>query len=359
MSDALYLRPTAIAFGGSNGPAARPLAGGALSFAACETIVRRSGGGLERANLPLDELRAWSGPKGAEVKGWLERLSAPRPPFAGLAMERPWIMAVVNVTPDSFSDGGDRFDPAKAVEDGLAMREAGAAILDVGGESTRPGAAPVPPEEELRRVIPTVRELARQGALVSIDTRRARVMAEALEAGARIVNDVTALAGDPESLSLVAEAQVPVVLMHMQGEPRTMQNEPVYLDAPLDIYDWLAARVAACEAAGIGRARIAVDPGIGFGKTVDHNLQILDRLALFHGLGCPLVLGVSRKSFIGKISRGEPPKARVAGSLAAALAGLERGAQIVRVHDVAETRQAIEVWQAIGAAEPACLAEAG
>ncbi len=356
MSEAFYLRPAAIAFGDSNGPAARPLAGGALSFAACETLRRRPGGAVERATLGLGELRAGAEADGDRIKDWLERLSAPRPPFAGLAMDRPQIMAVVNVTPDSFSDGGDRFDTAKAVDDGLAMRDAGAAILDVGGESTRPGSAPVPLEEELRRVIPAVRQLADQGALVSIDTRRARVMAEAIDAGARIVNDVTALAGDPESLSLVAGSGLPVVLMHMQGEPRTMQQDPVYADAPLDIYDWLADRVAACEAAGIGRARIAVDPGIGFGKTVEHNLQILDRLALFHGLGCPIVLGVSRKSFIGKISRGEPPKARVAGSLAAALAGLERGAQVVRVHDVAETRQAIEVWRAISAAAPECLA---
>ncbi len=356
MSEGFYLRPTAIADAAANGPAARALAGGALSFAACETMRRRPAGGVERTTLALGELRAGAGADGDRIRSWLERLSAPRPPFAGLDMARPQIMAVVNVTPDSFSDGGDRFDPGKAADDGLAMCEAGAAILDVGGESTRPGAAPVPLEEELRRVVPTVRQLADQGALVSIDTRRAGVMAEALDAGARIVNDVTALAGDPESLPLVAGAGVPVVLMHMQGEPRTMQVDPVYADAPLDIYDWLAGRVAACEAAGIGRARIAVDPGIGFGKTVEHNLQILDRLALFHGLGCPIVLGVSRKSFIGKISRGEPPKARVPGSLAAALAGLERGAQIVRVHDVAETRQAFEVWRAISAAAPECLA---
>ncbi|HSR72046.1 MAG TPA: dihydropteroate synthase, partial [Kiloniellales bacterium] len=268
------------------------------------------------------------------------------------------IMGVINVTPDSFSDGGDRLDPGRAVADGLALREAGAEILDVGGESTRPGSEPIEPEEELNRVIPVIRGLAREGALISIDTRRARVMAEALDAGARIVNDVTALSGDPESLPLVARAVAPLVLMHMRGEPRTMQADPVYDDAPRDIYDWLAARIAACEAAGIPRARIAIDPGIGFGKTVEHNLQILARLALFHGLGCVVLLGVSRKSFIGRLSQGEPPKERVPGSLAAALAGLARGVQILRVHDVAETRQALSIWQAISeASDPA--AESG
>ena len=363
MSESFYCRPTAVAVGAAAGPGARPLAGGALSFGAVEAILRRRGGAIERETIALPALSEWLPRRdwsdAATLAQWLARLSAKRPPFAGLAMDRPQIMAVINVTPDSFSDGGDRFDHGRAVADGLAMMEAGAAILDVGGESTRPGAEPVPLEEELRRVVPTVCGLAAEGALVSVDSRHARVMAEALDAGARIINDVTALAGDPESLELAARAGVPVVLMHMRGEPRTMQRDPVYDDAALDIYDWLAGRVAACEAAGIGRERIAVDPGIGFGKSLNHNLQLLDQLAIFHGLGCPLLLGVSRKSFIGKLSLEEPPKARMPGSLAAALAGVERGVQMLRVHDVAETRQAIEVWRAIATAEPAVLAEAG
>ena len=277
----------------------------------------------------------------------MARLAEPPRRFAGLDLARPHVMGVINVTPDSFSDGGDHLDSGRAVERGLAMGEAGASLLDVGGESTRPGSAPVPVDEELRRVVPVVKGLAAQGAKVSIDTRRARVMAAALDAGASVVNDVTALTGDPESLPMVAQAQVPVILMHMQGEPGTMQKAPNYEDAARDIYDWLAGRVAACEAAGLVRELIAVDPGIGFGKTLDHNLQILDHLGLFRGLGCPILLGVSRKSFIGRLAGEERPKHRGPGSLAAALAGVARGVQILRVHDVADTVQALEVWGAI------------
>ncbi len=282
----------------------------------------------------------------------LEGLSAPRAPFAGLALDRPQIMGVINVTPDSFSDGGERFDPGQAVAHGLALAEAGAGILDVGGESTRPGAGAVPEAEELRRTIPVVKALADQGRVVSIDTRHARVMAEALAAGARIINDVTALTGDAKSLEVAAVSDAFIVLMHMQGEPQTMQRDPSYDDAALDIHDHMSQRISACEAAGIDRARLALDPGIGFGKTVEHNLQILDQMALYHDFGCPLMLGVSRKSFIAKLSRGEAPKQRLAGSLAAALAGLERGVQILRVHDVKETRQAIAIWDAIHGAAP-------
>ena len=355
MTHRLYLRPLDIAAA----PGARPLAGGPLHFGRCELIRRDGARVIAREIVAPDELAARAPDLAAEAAAWLDRLAAPRPAFAGLPMDRPQLMGVVNVTPDSFSDGGDRFDPGfdpgRAVADGLAMAEAGAALIDVGGESTRPGADPVSLEEELRRTVPTVRALAAQGVVVSIDTRRARVMCEALAAGARVINDVTALAGDPESLAAAAGSEAAVVLMHMRGEPRTMQQAPRYDDAALDIFDYLAGRLEACEAAGIPRERIALDCGIGFGKTAAHNLEVLEQLALFHGLGCPLVLGVSRKSFIGKLSRGEPPKARLAGSLAAALAGLARGVQVFRVHDVAETHQAIAVWSAIQAATPAAV----
>ena len=257
-------------------------------------------------------------------------------------------MGVINVTPDSFSDGGEALDPGAALERGRTMMEAGAAILDVGGESTRPGAVPVSEDDEMSRVLPVVRGLADLGFVVSIDTRRAAVMEAATDAGARIINDVTALTGDPRSLEVASSSGAHVVLMHMLGEPGTMQDDPRYEDAAGEVFDYLAGRVSACEAAGIDRGRIAVDPGIGFGKTLDHNLEIIRRLDLYRELGLPLVLGVSRKSLIAKMSRGEPPKERLPGSLAAALAGVTRGAGILRVHDVAETRQALEVWAAIG-----------
>ena len=278
------------------------------------------------------------------VEALLQRLSASRPPVAGLDLDRPRIMGVVNVTPDSFSDGGDRFDSGRAVADGLAMVEAGADIIDVGGESTRPGAAAVPIDEELRRVLPVVKALAEQGARVSIDTRRAQVMAEAATAGAAILNDVTALSGDPESVSVAAQSGLPVILTHMQGEPQSMQAAPRYNHVSLDVFDYLIERIGVCEEAGIPRSRLIVDPGIGFGKTLDHNLRLLSDLALLHGTGCAVLLGVSRKSFIAKIDGPCEAKARLPGSLAAMLNGIRQGVQIVRVHDVAETRQALAVW---------------
>jgi dihydropteroate synthase len=304
-------------------------------------------------------LQAWIGgtrePQRSEVENALRRLMTPRPPFAGLALDRPLIMGVVNVTPDSFSDGGDFAEPDAAIAHGFAMLQAGADLVDVGGESTRPGAPPVDPAEEIRRIVPVVRALAGRGAVVSVDTRHAIVMAAAIAAGARVVNDVTALAGDPASLAMAADAGVAVVLMHMQGEPRSMQAAPRYDDAPLDIFDFLVERLAACAGAGILPDRIAVDPGIGFGKTVGHNLELLSSLALFHGLGVALLLGVSRKSFIGKLAGGAPARQRLPGSLAAGLAGLDRGVQILRVHDVAETAQALALWKALNTAGESAL----
>ena len=323
---------------------AQPLAGGPLAFSLCEIVTEG-----ERALLPVGQARGWAAGRGQAdaFDAAILRLTSPRAAFAGLSLDQPRIMGVVNVTPDSFSDGGDFAEGGAAIAHGLALREAGAEILDVGGESTRPGAAPISVAEELRRVIPVVRALAAAGAIVSVDTRHARVMGEAIAAGAAIVNDITALTGDPASLDLLARSQASVVLMHMRGEPRSMQADPVYEDAPREIRDYLAGRVAACRAAGIPPARIAVDPGIGFGKNDKHNMALLRELAMLHELGVALLLGVSRKSFIGRLSRGEAPKDRLAGSLAAGLAGLDRGAQILRVHDVAETRQAIAIWQAL------------
>lgn len=328
----------------------RLLAGGPLSFSHCEAVWRTAEE-TRRSVQPLAEIGAWAerqapGQKIAAAR-ILERLTAPRRPLCGVSFERPCIMGILNVTPDSFSDGGDRADPEVAIRDGLAMLEAGADILDIGGESTRPGAEAVSLEEEEARVLPVVTALAKQGACVSIDTRHAAVMRAAVAAGARMINDVTALSGDPDSPAVAAESDVPVVLMHMQGQPQTMQRDPRYDNAALDIYDYLAARLEACAAAGIAAERLIVDPGIGFGKTLTHNLQVLEQIALFQGLGCPVLLGASRKSFIARLSHGEPAKERLPGSLAAILFALQRGVQILRVHDVAETVQAVSVWQAM------------
>ncbi|HYC03851.1 MAG TPA: dihydropteroate synthase [Azospirillaceae bacterium] len=321
---------------------ALPLAGGPLAFTLAEVPVRLETGIARRIATP-EELETM----GEAAERALVALTAPRAAWAGFAPGRPLVMGVVNVTPDSFSDGGDHDDPAAAIDHGRALMAAGADILDIGGESTRPGAEPVAPEREAARVVTVIRALAAEGAVVSVDTRHAAVMRQALAAGARIVNDVSALAHDPESLAVVAEAGCPVVLMHMRGDPRTMQRDPTYDDVALDVYEHLASRIDACRAAGIPPERIAVDPGIGFGKTVEHNLDLLRHTALFHGLGCPVLVGVSRKRFIAALSRDEPPKERLGGSLAAGLAALDQGAGILRVHDVAATAQAVAMWRAL------------
>lgn len=268
------------------------------------------------------------------------------PSFAGLSLDRPRLMAVLNVTPDSFSDGGEAFALEDAVRRGLAFLAEGADILDVGGESTRPGAEPVPVEEELRRVVPVIEALTAEGALVSIDSRRPEVMRAAVTAGARIINDVAALTGEG-ALDAAADLGVPVILMHMQGEPGTMQDNPTYGDVVAEVRDHLLARARACREAGIAAADIALDPGIGFGKTVRHNLSLLADLDVLAATGHAVVLGVSRKSYIAKIDRDVPPARRVAGSVATALAAWDRGVRIFRVHDVAEHRQALAVYGAI------------
>jgi dihydropteroate synthase len=279
-----------------------------------------------------------------------DALAPPAASWAGLPLDRPRLMGVVNATPDSFSDGGDRLDPGAAVAAGVAMAAAGADLVDVGGESTRPGAAPVDPAEEWRRVGPVVAGLVRAGVRVSADTRHAATMRRAIDAGAAAVNDVTALAGDPDALSAVAGSGVSVCLMHMRGDPRTMQESPRYADVVAEVRAFLAGRVRACLDAGIGPERICVDPGVGFGKTDDHNLALIRAAGAFAGLGVAVLYGVSRKSLVARLSRGEPPKDRLPGSIVAGLAALDAGAHWLRVHDVAETAQALAVRAALRAA---------
>ena len=276
----------------------------------------------------------------------LENLYKPRADFAGLEMAKPHLMGVINTTPDSFSDGGAHLAPATAIASGMAMWQAGASVIDIGGESTRPGAAPITRNQELARVLPPITGLARQNIRLSIDTRHAEVMTRACAAGAAIINDVEALRRDG-ALDAAAESGAPVIIMHMQGQPETMQDEPHYEFAPVDIYQFLEERIDAAVAAGIGKSHIAVDPGFGFGKTVAHNLQILNWLSLFHGLGVPILFGASRKSTIAKLSKDEPADQRLAGSLALAMAAYRQGAQLLRVHDVGETAQALAVEQAL------------
>ena len=284
----------------------------------------------------------------------LARLCAPRADFGGLSMASPRIMGILNVTPDSFSDGGQFLRPEAALMQARRMAD-GADILDIGGESTRPGAVEVDAEAEIARTAPVIAAL-RSGGLdlpVSIDTRKAAVAQAAFGAGATILNDVTALRFDPAMAAMAAALQAPVILMHSIANPQTMQDDPHYDDVLMDVYDALAARLAVAVAAGIPRDRLAIDPGIGFGKTLAHNLALLARLSLFHALGVPVLLGASRKRFIGTLGAEADAAKRLPGSLAVALAGVAQGVQMIRVHDVAETRQALSLWRAATKGEAA------
>lgn len=352
----LYLRPTAFVEApfGHDGQTLR-LAGGLLWFSAVELIATAGGRRVHQELVPverLDAALAQLSPSLADAaRAFLGRLTAPRAPLSlgerMLRFDQPHVMGILNLTPDSFSDGGRNTDPADAAGAAVDMAAAGAAIIDIGGESTRPGAKPVWEGDELGRVLPVIERLAASGAILSIDTRKALVMRDALKAGAHIVNDVSALTYDDGSASVVAQAGCPVVLMHHQGDPQTMQRDPRYGDALIEVYDWLEERVEAAVAAGIARDRIIVDPGIGFGKELRHNLDLLNGLSLFHGLGCPVLLGASRKRIIGALSNEAPVSERLGGSVALVMAGLAQGVQIIRVHDVAESVQALRVWRGL------------
>ncbi len=278
----------------------------------------------------------------------LDRLTRPRAPIAGLDMAQPQIMGILNATPDSFSDGGLHNSVETARAAAMDMVAHGAGILDIGGESTRPGADFVPDEEEIVRTRPLIEAIrAESDALISIDTRKASVAEAAHAAGAGLINDVSGFTFDPQLAPLCARIGAPVCVMHMQGDPATMQDDPQYDDVLLDVYDFLDAQIAYLEGLGLNRDLIIVDPGIGFGKTTDHNLSLLRNLSLFHGLGCPVLLGVSRKGIIGQIGKEPRKDARAPGSIAVALAGLSQGVQIIRVHDVVETAQALRLWAAV------------
>ncbi len=325
-------------------------------FAALELIQRHGDGSCDQRVILMDEgqqILARGGMVGDRLKAALAHTTAPRAAIAGMPLDRPRIMGVVNVTPDSFSDGGHFRTAKDAIAFAQRLADDGADILDIGGESTRPGADAVSLDEELRRVLPVIEGLAgKTRARLSIDTRKAEVMRRAASSGVHILNDVSALTHDPQSLRVAAETRLPVVLMHAQGDPATMQRDPRYQNALLDVFDTLEARIDACLRAGIARERLLVDPGIGFGKTLAHNLEIIAGLSLFHTLGVAVVLGTSRKSFIGQLAGAVEPAERGPGSIASALVGVMQGAQIIRVHDVAATRQALTIWEAscLGAA---------
>jgi len=343
------LRPTAFVDSpfGHDGKVAR-LAGGMSWFAAVELITVE---GKRRTSNELVPVEGIEDRFDEEMAAQWEALTASRPPLQlgdrTIRLDQPQAMAIVNATPDSFSDGGQFPDGKAAAEAGAAMAAAGAAIIDVGGESTRPGARSIWEGDEIERVVPVIRQLAAAGTAVSCDTRKADVMTAAVEAGARMINDVSALTYDARSAGVAASLNIPVVLMHHQGDPQTMQDDPRYDDVLVEIYLWLEERIEAAVEAGVKREHILVDPGFGFGKNVGHNLELMNGLALFHSLGHPLVVGASRKRTIGALSGEAPADKRLGGSVAFAMKAMEQGAQLIRVHDVFETVQAIRVWRGL------------
>jgi dihydropteroate synthase len=343
------LRPTAFVDSpfGHDGRVAR-LAGGMTWFSAVELI---SVDGHSRVSTELVQVEGIESRfDDAMAEQWLA-LTAARPALhtgeRTIRFDQQQVMGIVNATPDSFSDGGQFSDGNAAAEAGATMAAAGAAIVDVGGESTRPGARSIWEGDEIERVVPVIRQLASAGTAVSCDTRKADVMTAAVEAGARMINDVSALTYDARSAGVAASLNIPVVLMHHQGDPQTMQDDPRYGDVLVEVYLWLEDRIAAAVDAGVRRENILVDPGFGFGKNVGHNLELMNGLSLFHSLGCPLVVGASRKRTIGALSAEAPTDQRLGGSIAFALKAAEQGAQIVRVHDVFETVQALRIWRGL------------
>ena len=343
------LRPTAFVDSpfGHDGKLAR-LAGGLNWFAAVE-LLRVEGN--KRTSTELVPVEGIESRFDDDMAAQWNAIAAARPPLQmgtrTIRLDQPQVMGILNVTPDSFSDGGQFADAGSAAATGTEMSAAGAAIIDVGGESTRPGAKPVWEGDEIERIVPVIRQLTGGGAAVSANTRKADVMTAALNAGARMINDVSALTYDDRSPGVIAAAGVPVVLMHHKGAPETMQDDPRYEDVLVEVYLWLEDRISVAEEAGIARTNILVDVGFGFGKKLAHNLELINGLALFHSLGCPLVVGASRKRTIGALSAEAPVEKRLAGSLAFALKAAEQGVQLIRAHDVFETVQALKVWRGL------------
>ena len=343
------LRPTGFVDSpfGHDGKVAR-LAGGLNWFASVELIVVE---GNERTASELVPVEGVENRFDDDMAAQWRALTAPRPALRlgerTVRLDQPQVMGIVNATPDSFSDGGQFANAAEAAEAGARMASEGAAIIDVGGESTRPGARSIWEGDEIERIVPVIRQLSAGGAAVSVDTRKADVMTPAVEAGARMINDVSALTYDARSGEVAAAVNVPIVLMHHRGAPEVMQDDPRYDDVIVEVYLWLEERIAAALDAGVARENILVDPGFGFGKNVGHNLELMNGLALFHSLGCPLVIGASRKRTIGALSGEAPVERRVAGSIAFAMKAAEQGAQLIRVHDVFETVQALKVWRGL------------
>ena len=357
VTERIYIRPIALAESPQSEEGDAIRLGGSMVWASRFALIRRNDGNVVSrdrlsANEMPDALARLPDALAVEAEAQWSALRKVHPSLQcaerTIRLDQPQVVGILNVTPDSFSDGGAFMDqPDVANEHAAMMLEAGAAIIDVGGESTRPGAAAVWEGDEAKRVIPAIERLSAMGAAVSVDTRRPAVMEAALEAGAHIVNDVSALREDPRSIELVARAGVPVVLMHAPGDREDLHSGAAYDDVVLDVFDWLAERRDAAVAAGIARERIILDPGIGFGKSLADNLALINALPLFHALGQPLLVGASRKRMIGALSNEAAAHKRLGGSIMLAAKAMEAGVHLLRVHDVPDTVQAVHVWRGL------------
>jgi dihydropteroate synthase len=356
MADSVYIHPLTLVSGPQAVEGAAVRLGGSMAYAREFALVLRDGREVEERITGTRDciegaLARLSGAMADEAAAQWANLAKVHPPLElgarTVRLDQPQVMGILNVTPDSFSDGGQHDALEAGRQHAAAMLEAGAAIIDIGGESTRPGAAATFEDEEIRRVLPAIEYCTSMGAAISLDTRRAGVLAAGLAAGAHMANDVSALRYDPRSKEVVATEGCPVVLMHAPGAGEDLHKGPGYVDVVSEVFDFLHHARASAIAAGIGEDRIILDPGIGFGKSLAENLSLINALPLFHALGSPLMLGASRKRMIGALSREEAADARLAGSIALALKGMEAGVHLLRVHDVAETVQARNVWRGL------------
>lgn len=353
MTTSFYLRPIAFADSPQSEEGEALRLGGSMVYASRFALIARKGERVAaRTRYSVAELRAALGSLPDAVREQFDNMQRSHAPLQcgarTVRLDQPQVMGILNVTPDSFSDGGQFMDdPEVAHAHAAAMLEAGAAIIDVGGESTRPGAAAVWEGDELKRVVPAIERLAGMGAAISTDTRRPAVMEAALAAGAHIINDVSALRHDPRSLEFAVRSGAPVVLMHAPGSGEDLHADGNYADVVLDVFDWLAEARDNAIKAGIPREKIVLDPGLGFGKTLAENLALMNALAIFHALGQPILLGVSRKRMIGALNNEAPAHKRLGGSVALAVKGMDAGVHILRVHDVADTVQARDVWRGL------------
>ena len=340
-NDKIYIAPQALNLGNNS---KLRLGGSNLYFEHFKVFVRKNSKTLT-CDIPYKNLLDWAKNNNriSEIEEKIHLILSKRDSLHGVSFSSPSVMGVVNVTPDSFFDGGEYYLHKNAIIHGEILAKQGASIIDIGGQSTRPGSESISYNEERKRVISVIENLSDR-FLISVDTNKSKIMRDAINAGAKIINDITSLSNDKDSVKEISSTQCGLILMHSQGAPKIMQQNPQYNDVILDIFDYFEERIKFCEQHGIDRSRLIIDPGIGFGKNDNHLRRLMKHISIFHGFGCPILLGSSRKSFIGRWSKKEKEEDRLGGSIASVLWSLSQGVQMYRVHDVKQTLQALNIW---------------